>query len=164
MQYAHIREFTAELSPDKASDEDVLKQQLSEFKPDGMFVGEQKLIEALNRAYNGAFSVLSFKNDLTISSKGRQPVTEQFIRAAEEFARRKMIALAERLSKGKVPAAPVKFGKYDPCTTCDNYPVCGRALRGDPEEIKSGDKDLFIKEIEEIEKEMKGENTDGRLE
>lgn len=161
VQYSHIREPEPDRLPDADTSESSLTEKLlKSYKPDGLFIGSDKLIDALNKSYGGAFTPFGFNKDMSVSASGRQPVTETFLRAAEEFARRKIVAMAEKLTKGEIPAAPVVSASFDPCTGCDNYPICGKMLRGDPEQITSADKDLFLAEAELIEKEMKGADTD----
>lgn len=161
VQYAHIKEASAERLPDSDSDADaVMAERLKTFKPDGLFVGSDRLLQALNRTLGGAFTPFNFNKDMSVAAKGRQPVTESFLRASEEFARRKIVSLAEKISKGKVPASPCIKEKFDPCTNCDYYPVCGKMLHGDPDEVRPEDKKNFISEIEKIENETKGADTD----
>ena len=96
---------------------------------------------------------------------GRQPVTEDFLRSAEEFARRKMLVLADRISSGLIPAEPVMTKTINPCTHCDHYDICGRVLHGDPELITKDDKTKLIEEINKItEERKKGADTDAPVE
>ncbi|MBR6102884.1 MAG: PD-(D/E)XK nuclease family protein [Ruminococcus sp.] len=157
VQYSHIKEADCDRLPDDSEDEEVvLPKRLKAYKPDGLFVGEDKLMQALNRSYGGAFTPFTFNKDMSLSKSSKQPVSEKFLIAAEEFARRKIISLAEKLLKGSVPAEPVVTGKYTPCSNCDHYAVCGKVLRGDPEEVKPEDKDRFLEEIEKISNELNG--------
>ncbi|MBR6872148.1 MAG: PD-(D/E)XK nuclease family protein [Ruminococcus sp.] len=141
-------------APGKVGDIHALR--LKEYKPDGLIVDSTDVVKAFNTAYGGAFLPVRLKQDGGFYSTGRQPVTESFLKASEEFARRKIIDLAKRLSEGKVPADPVMYGKFNPCTKCESYAACGRVLHGDPRTVEKDDKEKFCKEIELIEKEMKG--------
>ena len=157
VQYSHIKDADIDLLPDDpADDEQLTVKRLKSYKPDGLFVGEQKLINALNKSYGGAFTVMNFNKDMSIAKNGRQPVSELFLRATEEFAVRKIENLANKLMDGNIAPKPVINGGFVPCTSCDHYAVCGKVLRGEPEEVKTGDREKFNEEIEKICDEMKG--------
>lgn len=154
--YSHIREADASLTPDKQSEDSAFEKRLKAYKPDGLIVGEDNILNALCRDYQGAFTPLTFTVKNEISKSGKQPVTMEFLQASEEFAKRKIAEMAKKLTEGSVPASPVILGKKDPCSYCDHYAVCGRVHHGTPTVIKASDKEKCIQEIESIEKETRG--------
>lgn len=159
--YSHIREPESKLLPPAPGTEaDTYSLRLKEYKPDGMMNGNETVMAAFNQDHNGAFMPVNLKKDGTVAATGQQPVTEAFMKAAEEFARRKMISLAKRLSEGSIPADPIMKGKFNPCTSCDHYAICGRVLHGDPRMITKSDSEKFVKEVEDISDEMKGGKAD----
>lgn len=163
--YSHIKEPDSKLLPPApGTDADTYSLRLKEYKPDGMMSGQENVINAFNRDHNGIFMPITLKNDGTVSGNGQQPVTEAFLKASEEFARRKILSLAERLSKGLIPADPVMKGKYNPCTGCEHYAICGRVLHGDPRQITKEDADRFKKDVEKISEEQKGGESDASME
>lgn len=158
--YSHIHDFSSKLTPEKQSEEAAEKLRLGEYKPDGLIVGSDNIINALSKAKAGAFLPFNLKKDNTVSDKGRQPVSEKFIRAAEEFAKRKILALAEKLAEGYVPASPIVVRKKDPCSYCDYYTVCGRLHRDTKSTVTGTDKEKCLKEINDIAAEAEGGNED----
>ena len=154
--YSHLKEPEAKLDPPAVGeDPNTYAQWLKTIKPDGLIVDNAAVIAAFNTDHGGAFMPIRINNDGGIAKTGKQPVEEAFLKGAEEFVKRKIISLAERLMNGEVPASPVMSKKYDPCTKCDHYDICGRVLRGDPLLIDKSDKDKLLEEVAAITKEMK---------
>ena len=165
VMYSHIKEPESKLLPPApGKDADTYTFRLKEYKPDGLMTGQESVISAFNKSHNGAFMPIRLNNDGSVSGNGPQPVTDAFMKAAEEFAKRKMLSLAVKLSKGDIPADPIMKGKFNPCTSCDNYSVCGRVLHGDPSMITKEDGEKFLAEVNKISEEMKGGVTDAGLE
>ena len=161
VMYSHLKEPEIKLEPPAPGETaDTYMLRLNEYKPDGMMIGQDNVINAFNKDHNGVFMPVILKNDGTVSGKGQQPVTAAYMKAAEEFARRKMISLAEKLSQGSIPADPIMKGKFNPCTSCDHYSICGRVLHGDPRKITREDRQNFEKEVGKISQEIKGDETD----
>ena len=161
VMYSRFKEPESDLTPPFPGKEtNTYSRRLSSYKPKGIINGSDTVIKAFNTDHNGAFMPINLNNDGTLSLKGEKPVTELFIKASEEFARRKIISLAKKLSSGLIPAEPKMSGKYNPCTNCEGYAVCGRVLHGDPEVITIKDRKRFIKEVNNIEYEMKGGSDD----
>ena len=165
IMYAHLKEFSAKLMPSEdIDDDDVFIARAGEFKPDGLMISNNNTIDALNKQYGGALSVYSFNKDGSVSKGKNQPVEENYFKALEEFALRKVYELAKRLSNGEIEASPVQTGKgwsaKIPCTYCDYYSVCGNANPKNPRIITQDDKIKLDEELEKIisEKEGKGEN------
>ena len=78
---------------------------------------------------------------------------EDYFKALEEFALRKVYELADRLANGDIAASPVQTGKGRqakiPCSYCDYFSVCGNANPKNPRIITDEDKEKYktIKEI-----------------
>ncbi len=160
VQYSFIKAPKGDLFPDDSTTEaDLFAARLKNYKPKGMFVGEQNLINALNKSFDGAFTLFKFKGDGELSGTGAKPVTESYLEAIEEFAKRKMIGLAESIAEGKISSSPLvrAANKGSACSYCDYYPICGKVLKDESRKITSKDKLKFEKEIEAILAE-KGEN------
>jgi len=160
VMYSHIRETSAKLLPDEHTDEKEQDLRLKSYKPDGMIVGQDNILGALCKEYAGAFTPFGFTTKNEIKKSGRQPVTLAFLKASEEFAKRKVLELADKLSHGSVPASPVINGRKDPCSYCDHYAVCGRVHHGDPSLVLASDKEKCIEEINKLAEESEGGKTD----
>ncbi|MBR4554782.1 MAG: PD-(D/E)XK nuclease family protein [Ruminococcus sp.] len=159
--YSHISEPEAKLLPPEYGEEpDTRSQRIKQFKPDGMMLDRASVIKAFNTAGNDSFLPVILKNDGTVSKKGAPAYSAEFIAACEEFARRKMTSLAEKVAAGTVPAEPLMKRTYDPCTKCEHYAVCGRVRRGEPAQIRKEDKQGFMDEISGIIAEGKEDGSD----
>ncbi len=157
--YAHFKEAKVALTPPLPGEEaKTYEERLKAFKPDGMMIDDDNVMKAFNTENGGAFMPVRLNKDGSVSKTGSQPVEQSFLEAAEEFARRKIISMAEKLSKGCVPAEPV-MSSYNPCTNCDHYDICGRVLHGDPEQIDKSDAGRFTEQVNDIMKEKKGESS-----
>ena len=160
VMYSHIRETSAKLLPDEHTDEKENDLRLKSYKPDGMIVGQDNIIGALCKENAGAFTPFGFTTKNEIKKSGRQPVTLAFLKASEEFAKKKVLELAEKISHGSVPASPVLNGKKDPCSYCDHYAVCGRVHHGEPTAVLASDKEKCIEEINKLASETEGGTND----
>lgn len=161
IMYAHLREFSAKSAPSDDIDEaSVFRSRAKQFKPDGMMISNCNTISALNSNFGGDLSLFSFNKDGTVSKSSKQPVEEDYFKALEEFAMRKVCELAQRLSDGDIAASPVQTGKGRqakiPCTYCDYYSVCGNANPKKPRLVTDDDKEKLELELEKIIEKSKG--------
>lgn len=161
IMYAHLKEFPARGLPSDDIDElSVFRSRAKEFQPDGLMISNINTISALNNKYGGDLSLFSFNKDGSISKTVKQPVKEDYFKALEEFALRKVYELADRLANGDIAASPVQTGKGRqakiPCSYCDYFSVCGNANPKNPRIITDEDKEKLDSELEMIINETKG--------
>ncbi len=103
---------------------DVSQEKLKNFKMNGLVVNVPESYMAMESELRGQFIPVEKKNDgkLKASSKIIEPEIYQKL---QEFARDKVVEMAENLIDGEIQAVPTGSEKYLPCDFCDYWSVCG---------------------------------------
>lgn len=154
--YSHINFVKAGFTPKEISalksgdalDEALLKKRASAYKPDGMMIENEFTFEALNKRFAGVFTPFSFTSKGVISSRGNQPVSEEYFCGLEQFALEKLCEMAQKLKCGDICADPIKTSKSLTCSYCDYWAICGNSAPKNPRTVDKSDIDKLNERIE----------------
>ena len=141
--YMKSKVASPEKTPDKAPSGDKLfYEKTKSFKPNGLMIDDAKIKDLFSGSLGNQFI------------PNGEKFTEEIFKAAEEFTKKKIGECAEKLVSGKIAAEPVFWYEDSdikkPCTYCDYYGMCGRSATSSAETILEDDKQLLLKELDEI--------------